>query len=144
MNILLAIDGSKSSDLATQTVVAQARPQEDQIRVIHVVSVLTNRLPGMDGYYPGVEHARDAERAPAEALVEETAGPLRSKGLKVSTAVQLGDPRSEILDAAEKWGADLIVLGAHDRTGFGRFARGGVSDAVFRNAKCSVEIVRTR
>jgi len=71
MKILLAVDDSRFSQAATQTVLKQASPQRDQVRVVHVVDVLTNRAPEMNAYYPGVEHARDAQRKIAEALVAE-------------------------------------------------------------------------
>ena len=60
----------------------------------------------------------------------------------MTTAVEWGDPKSKIIDAAEQWHADLIVLGSHGRTGLERFLMGSVSDAVARHAPCSVEVVR--
>ena len=55
-----------------------------------------------------------------------------------------GPPRAVILDEAESWGADLIVIGSH---GYGRLERlflGSVSQSVVSHAKCSVEVVRCR
>jgi nucleotide-binding universal stress UspA family protein len=143
MKILLAIDGSKFSKAATQTVIARIRPRGAQVRVLHVVeppSLLVTREMG--GYDPALDAAWEAESKQAEALVANTAGMLRSKGLKVSTSAELGDPKSEIVDAASKWRADLIVLGAHGRKGLTRFLMGSVSEGVARHAPCSVEIVR--
>jgi nucleotide-binding universal stress UspA family protein len=54
-----------------------------------------------------------------------------------------GDPKSQILDAAKEWRADMIVLGSHGRTGLGRFLMGSVSQDVVRHAHCSVEVFRT-
>lgn len=144
MRILLAIDDSKFSEAATQTLIAQAKPGESEVRVIHVVDILTNPLPEMIGSYPGSEHGRDAQRKPAEALVEKAAELLRSKGLQVSTAVELGNTKIKIIDAARDWHADLIILGSHGRKGLDRFLMGSVSDAVVRHAHCSVEIVRVQ
>ena len=144
MRILLAVDGSSFSEAATQAVVAQARPQETEVHVVHIVDILTPQLPEMMTSYPGIEHARDAQRGPAEAIVAKTAELLRSKGLRVSTAVELGDPKSKIIDTAEAWHADLIVLGSHGETGLDRFLTGSVADAVARHAPCSVQVVRTR
>jgi nucleotide-binding universal stress UspA family protein len=143
MRVLLAIDDSKFSEAATQTVIETAKPHETEICIIHVIDMLTNQLPEMRAYYPGIEHERDAQRKPAEALVAKTAKLLRSKGLSVTTAVELGDIKSKIIDAAEAWQADLIVLGDHRRTGLERLLMGSLSETVARNAHCSVEIVRT-
>src|SRR5579864_808729 len=101
MIILLAVDGSKFSEAATQAVIATAKPQESPVHIIHVIDALSNQLPEMTVHYPGIEHERDAQRQPAEALVAKTAGLLRSKGFTVTTAVELGNVKSKILDAAE-------------------------------------------
>jgi nucleotide-binding universal stress UspA family protein len=144
MRILLAIDESKFSEAATKTVIAQAKPKESEVHILHVIEVRSPQLPEMMAYYPGAEHGRDAQRELAEALVAKTAKLLRAKGLQVTTGVELGIPKSTIIDVAEKWHADLIVIGSHGRTGLQRFMLGSVSDAVARHARCSVEIVRIR
>lgn len=142
MRILLAVDGSKFSEAATQTVIVQARPAGTEVRVLHVIDILTNQLPEVMAYYPGVEHARDARRKLADTLVAKTAELLRAKGLSVTTAVELGSPKSKIIDTAAEWHADLIVLGSHGRTGLDRFLLGSLPDSVLRHAHCSVELVR--
>lgn len=142
MRILLAVDGSKLSEAATRTVITQARPQDTEVYVLHVIDVLSTQLPEMMASYPGVEHDRDAQRKPAEALVAKTAELLRAKGLRVTTAVELGSPKSKIIDTAAEWHADLIVLGSHGRTGLDRFLLGSLPNSVLRHAHCSVELVR--
>lgn len=53
-----------------------------------------------------------------------------------------GDPKSQILDVAKEWKADMIVVGSHGRTGLNRFLMGSVSQGVVNHAHCSVEVVR--
>ncbi len=142
MKILLAIDESKFSEAATKAVCAQANPKDSEVSVLNVIEVLSPQLPEMRTYYPGIEHDRDAQRKPAQELVEKAAKLLRSSGVQVTTAVKLGNPKSTIIDVARKWHADLIVMGSHGRTGLERFLLGSASDAVFRHAHCSVELVR--
>ncbi len=48
----------------------------------------------------------------------------------------------KILDVANEWHADMIILGSHGRSGLGRFLLGSVSDGVVRHAHCSVEVIR--
>ena len=142
MRVLLAIDDSKFSEAATLSLVEIAKPQETQVHIIHVIDALSNQLPEMTVHYPGIEHERDAQLKPANALLAKMAALLRSKGFRVTTAVALGNVKSKILDAAETWPADLIVLGSHSRKGLERFLMGSLSEAVARHAHCSVEIVR--
>jgi nucleotide-binding universal stress UspA family protein len=47
-----------------------------------------------------------------------------------------------ILEEAERWDADLIMLGSHGRHGIERLLIGSVSEAVALHAECSVEVVR--
>jgi nucleotide-binding universal stress UspA family protein len=142
VKILLAIDGSRFSEAAAQAVIAQARPGEDEVRVVHVVDLMTNPFPEMAEYCVETEHAQDPRREDAEFLVEGTAKLLRARGLKVIPTVEWGEPRSKIIEDAAKWAADLIVVGSHGRKGLEKFSLGSVSEAVARHAGCSVEIVR--
>jgi nucleotide-binding universal stress UspA family protein len=142
MRILLAIDGSKFSDAATHAVIAQAIPEKAEVRVVHVVDIMENPFPAMTTLDAELEHAPNVQRNSAKALVEATAELLRAGGLKATTAVEWGDPKSKIIDAAAEWHADLIVVGSHGRTGLERFLIGSVSDAVARYAPCSVKVVR--
>jgi len=76
-------------------------------------------------------------------MVKRAAESLEAVGFKTcSFALGSGIPKVVILDEAKKWGADLIVLGSHGRTGLDRILRGSVSKAVARRAACWVEIVR--
>ena len=143
MRILLAIDDSNFSEAAIEAVIEQARPHGTEVRVLHVVEsppLLVARELG--GYEPALENALEFQKQHAEAFVAEATESLRARGLKVTAALDMGDAKSRILDVAEEWHADLIVLGSHGRRGLNRFLMGSVSDAVARHACCSVEIVR--
>ena len=96
----------------------------------------------MRGYHAALDAAWEAESKQAKTLVAKTAEALRSKGLKVSTTVEQGDPESEIIDAASKWHADLIVVAAHGRKGLDRFLMGSVSEAVAQRSRDSFNHVR--
>jgi nucleotide-binding universal stress UspA family protein len=143
MKILLAIDGSKFSDAATQAVIAQAHPAETEVHVLNVVEP-PNLFIGreMGGYDPALEVAWETEKERGKSLVEKTAETLRSRGMKASATIELGNPKSVIIDVSEKWHADLIVVGSHGHSAFDRFLMGGVSEAIVRHAHCSVEVVR--
>ena len=55
-----------------------------------------------------------------------------------------GPAKTVILDEAENWKADLIVVGSHGYRAWERFLLGSVSQAIVSHARCSVEVVRTR
>jgi nucleotide-binding universal stress UspA family protein len=62
----------------------------------------------------------------------------------VTTEVLTGSPKRIIVEEAETWGADLIVVGSHGYRGWERLLLGSVSQAVVSHADCSVEVVRCR
>jgi nucleotide-binding universal stress UspA family protein len=143
MKILLAIDDSKFSKAALQSVLALAPPKGTQVRVLHVIeppSVLVAR--GMGGYSANLRMVWEAQRKNGQELVERFAKELVRAGFKVTTSIIQGEPRSKVVDVAKKWHADLIVLGSHGRRGLERFLMGSVSEAVVHHAPCSVQVVR--
>jgi nucleotide-binding universal stress UspA family protein len=80
----------------------------------------------------------------AEDIVLRALERLEKDGLHVDTIVREGDPRTEIVDEATEWRADLIVVGSHGHTGLTRLLLGSVAQAVVAHAPCSVEVVRRR
>lgn len=84
-----------------------------------------------------------ALRKQGQNIVDHALQKLKSnKTLSADAVLVPGPPRTVILDEAESWGADLIVLGSHGYSGWQRFLLGSVSHAVVSHAKCSVEVVR--
>jgi nucleotide-binding universal stress UspA family protein len=87
-----------------------------------------------------------ASRDQAQDSVDSAAAILSSAGcsLAVSTEILTGSPKRVIVEEAEKWGADLIVVGSHGYRTWERMLLGSVSHLVALHAECSVEIVRKR
>jgi hypothetical protein len=56
--------------------------------------------------------------------------------------VLTGTPAWELIDAANDWKADLVVVGSQGRSAIGRFFLGSVSQKVAEIANCSVRVVR--
>jgi nucleotide-binding universal stress UspA family protein len=145
MRIALAIDDLKSSRAAIQALVTQAKPDDTEVFILHVVeppSLMIGRE--MRSHNPMLKALWQETEQQAKAMVKEVAQELHSRGFKVKSAVEKGDPKSRIIDFAVKQKADLIVLGSHGRKGLDRFLMGSVSEAVTRYARCSVEIARIR
>lgn len=143
MKILLAVDGSSFSQTALESVAARPWPAGTQVKVLNVVeppSLLMGREMG--GYDPEFEAVWKALREQAQDIVEKAAARLRAANLNVSTELIEGHPKSQILDSAKEWKADMIVMGSHGRSGINRFLMGSVSQNVVSHAHCSVEVVR--
>jgi nucleotide-binding universal stress UspA family protein len=135
MKILLAVDGSKYSDAATQAVIAQFSEHESEIKVLNVLQ------PTEFLGYPVM--ASESDKKQAQELVDGTARTLRTAGFRADSAgVIVGDARTSIIDTADEWHPDLIVMGSHGRSVVKRLLLGSVSEAVLHHARCSVQIVR--
>lgn len=149
MKILLAIDGSEHSEAAVDEIVRRHFLAESEVRVISVVepSYSPAMYPGESGIMNLYREIEKTAHERAHAAVEKTAAKLRadegSRRLNITTEVLLGLPKQVILEQAEAFGADLIVVGSHGHGMLERFLLGSVSQAVALHAKCSVEIVRS-
>jgi nucleotide-binding universal stress UspA family protein len=145
MKILLAIDGSEPSDLAVEEVSSRLWPAGTTVRVLSAVPTIA--LPATTlGYETGdsVERLQEGLTQHAEEVTGRAARLLETKGLAAETVVRYGDPRPVIVDEAEDWDADLIVVGSHGYTGLRRLFLGSVAQSVVSHAPCSVEVVRAK
>jgi nucleotide-binding universal stress UspA family protein len=145
MKILLAIDGSPCSDVAVRAAASRPWPagsEAEIVTAIHAPIVPDPFLIGVMVYEEMMEHQRKA----APELLEKAAAEIRAGNpdLHVTTKVLKGPPKERIVEEAEAWGADLIMLGSHGHGAVTRFVLGSVSHAVASHAHCSVEIVRCR
>ncbi len=146
MKVLLAIDGSEHSHAAVEGVASCGWPSGTEIRIVTVIHSRWPWLPDPSFIMAAahMETVQDRQHE-APALLDDAATRIRanaSSNLVVTTTVLEGTPPEVILQAAEDWPADLIVLGSH---GYGRAARavlGSVAAAVFAEASCAVQIVR--
>jgi nucleotide-binding universal stress UspA family protein len=69
--------------------------------------------------------ARRAEEA--DRLTKAARERIAASGLTVETAAREDDPRTVIVDAADDWKVNLIVVGSHSRTGLTRLVLGSVA-----------------
>jgi nucleotide-binding universal stress UspA family protein len=86
--------------------------------------------------------ATDCSPAADLVLAEVAARPWPRQKVEAAHKMPIGEPRALILDVAEAWEADLIVVAAHGRRGLDRLLMGSVSEAVATYAPCSVEVIR--
>jgi len=144
MKILLAIDGSPCSDAAVEEVARRPWPEGSLLKVLNVFE--TPLPPTPETWAVPVsyfEEMQSALRKQGQNIIDSALQKLKSnKTLSLSSILVLGSPRPVIIDEAESWGADLIVLGSHGYNALKRFLLGSVSQAVVSHAKCSVEVVR--
>ena len=146
MKILVATDGSEFSEAAVDEIAKRPFPKGSEVRVLAVFELPTFPIAVPWAGVDFDDEVQKQARAQARKAVKSAERKLRegkeSSSLKVATKVLAGTPKQAILDEAEAFNADLIVLGSHGRGRIERFLLGSVTLAVVTHAKCSVEIVR--
>jgi nucleotide-binding universal stress UspA family protein len=85
---------------------------------------------------------RETQRREAELTVGRVREALAETGRSVEISIRAGKSGQEIVEEAKQWGADLILMGSHGRTGLKRVLLGSVAEYVVAHAPCSVEVVR--
>jgi len=145
MKILIGVDGSPYSNAALEEISQRVWPNGSEILVIHAYQLPLAPTPEVwvlpAGYFEELDRA---VRTQSDAIVETAVEKLKSelKDLKIEGKAIMGSPKAVILDEAESWKADLIVVGSHGYPTLERLLLGSVSQAVVSHAKCSVEVVR--
>ena len=145
MKILLAVDGSASSDEAIAEIGRRPWPEQTQVKLLTAVE--TPVMVGMEPWAAGPMYVHDVQAvsSAANAVLEDSLTKLKAAAgsrLKITGEVIPGSPQQVIVEEAERWGADLIVMGSRGLGAWNRLLLGSVSNAVVHHAKCSVEIVR--
>src|ERR1041385_1705991 len=136
--ILIAVNDSEQAAWAVDAGIELAKETKAQIALVHVVNLTTSYAPEF-GF--SLEHLRDD-------LYESGREILPGMDAKVPTAIHCtrfmreGDSTNQIVQTADDWGADLIVLGTHGRGRLAQFLLGSTAEGVLRLAPCPVMTVR--
>lgn len=145
MKILIAYDGSSSSELIFGDLERSGLPQDAEVQV---VSVAAEWFPA-PGSFAMVEvqyfNPKNVWHH-AHTWAEEAVARLRKAfpGWELSEKVVYGSSARMILEEADVFNPDLIVLGARGHSGIGKLLLGSVSQKVLGSAHCSVRISRAR
>ena len=138
--ILVPVDGSGPSAAGLREAIQIAKLSKGTIRLVHVVNEIQAVVAG---YYSG--ELRDSLLAQANNLVNDAKDDARRQGLTAEAVVidALGGATGELLvEHANEWGAQLIVLGTHGRRGLARVVLGSDAEHVVRTANVPVVLVR--
>ena len=149
MKVLFATDGGKQSEPAIAILLRMALQEADEIKLVSVVDMaLPMSIDIYGGYLPDTAELEKTARDNASRILGETVEKLKAfseeRNVQISTEVLFGSPDSRIVETAEGWNADLIIVGSHGYSRWERLLLGSVSDSVVHHAPCSVLVVRTR
>ncbi len=146
MRILLGVDGSACSDLATELVAALPLPPDSVVRVVAVLQPYADALALSYAAAGDVsanlesEEERDARHL-REAIGRSEAA-LQREGLTVEGFLVRGRAASSIVDEATGMGADLVVLGSRGHGTIATMVLGSTAAEVVDHAPCPVLVAR--
>ncbi len=148
MRILLATDGSKYSDEAAKQCSELIVSMPDV--KIKIITALDNFTPlAAEPFVTSAEFLQNINsqmRENAENNIFKAEKILKDENrvLNLETEILIGLPKKLIVKEAEKWEADLIIVGSHGYGFWGRNFLGSVSDAVLHHAPCSVLVAKKK
>ena len=148
-SILLAMDGSETSEHAERTLIDWPVFRGHPVRVVSVAEV---GIPWSMGMAPGIydqvmesyTSAVDEARLQCRAFAETSSGRLAEAGYQATPEVREGSAAAELVEAAKARECDLIVIGTRGHTGLARLVLGSVARNVLVHAPCSVLVVREK
>ena len=141
--ILAPVDGSHTATRGLKEAVQLAKDHKAKLRLMHVVdeSVLTLYPEAMGGTGELIDSLIDAGRQTlknARTLADR-------HGVKAETVMHknlAGRVADLILNEAQKWRADVIVMGTHGRRGISHAILGSDAETVVRSSPVPVLLVR--
>jgi len=156
MKILIGYDGSKSAEAALDDLQHAGLPADCEALVLSIAEVWLP-LQSLNGNGSNIKLDADTEEhlrkhfeknkravGEAEIFARHAKDRLLAKfpGWKINVEAAYGSPGWEILDKADVFEPDLIVVGSEGRTAVGHFCLGSISNKVLNEAKCSVRVAR--
>lgn len=145
MRVLLAIDGSVSSDRARDLVAGIAWPEGTMIRVVAALERATELagVPWMAAPPPDESEIESSLIRRYQTAIEAAERLLDAPGRGVESVLLRGRAASAIVDEARAYRADLIVVGNRGHGQFETMLLGSVSAEVVDHAPCPVLVARS-
>ena len=158
MKVLIGYDGSEHSDAAIADLKLAGLPHDSEILIVSVgdllmsspeLSEIISEGTSSNRVAAGLQRAQThAERITKEAEEAASRGKGRVMtlfpGWNVRAEVMIGTPAWVLIDVADKWRADLVVVGSQGRSALKRLILGSVSKRVVTDSHSSVRVARPR
>lgn len=144
--VLIAVDYNPKAELVMTKGHELAKMMNAEICLIHVLSdirfynVQYDAFMGYEGYAFPIDYQIQEEVVHvAQDYLDKTSAFLG--GDNISTYITEGDTASRILEYAEEWGADTIVMGTHSHSTLEKLFLGTVASTVLEKTKIPVYMV---
>lgn len=146
MKVLIPTEGSDFSKAAIKKCCRMF--DESENTEIEIFAVAEPAYMSAEPFAVSADYIHDIDAATLKKATEDAAeaeAEIRKElpgTAGVTAKVVTGSPKQAIVEEAENWGADLIVMGSHGYGFWQRALLGSVSNFVVHHAPCSVLVVR--
>lgn len=140
--ILVPVDGSSTAKLALQQAIILAKLTHAQVALVHIYTDIAYLV---DEDYINYEELQKTVQLAGEKILTEATKSFQQAGLTAQTkSISAGNQKiaQAIIAEAERWQADLIVIGSHGHSGFTRLLLGSVAEGVTRSSSIPVLLIR--
>jgi len=142
--VLHPTDFSRASGAAFSRALAEARANKAGLTIVHVLAPVVP-MAGEGYVSPSVyEQMAEASRAWGQRQLNRLLTRARTARVRARGLLLEGVAHEQIVRAAKRQRAGLVVIGTHGRTGVARFFLGSVAARVTATAPCPVLTVRGR
>ena len=142
MKIMIAVDGSTSSEPVVEFVSRMRWPAGSRALVVSIANSAASMVGANFEASAASSELEAIDLREHEELVTRASQTLAESGMPCETKVILGEPATALLQAVRDEGADLLVMGSHGRTGLTKLLLGSVSAHLVGHAPCSVLVVK--
>ena len=144
--ILIAIDGSDTSDRALREAIGLAKDQQAMLRIVYAIDEISINTE------PEFVNPEDIAAIWAKSgieILDKAKNLAHTEGIHAETRLIEIDElgvwiAGAILEDAKTWSADLVVAGTHGRRGLTHLFLGSVAEDIVRHCPVPVLLVRTR
>lgn len=143
--VMVAVDGSKTSEIAFKKAVDIVRRNQGKLYIAHIVDTRTLQVfPQYERPMNSSDFLNQQSSAAKQTLGKYKEWAEHRDVPNIEPIIKNGSPRTELADVLpEEYDIDLLILGATGLNAIERAFVGSVSQYVVRNAPCDVLIVRT-
>jgi nucleotide-binding universal stress UspA family protein len=143
MRVLVGYDGSESADQAVALVAGLAWPAGSEVLIVTACgSIFATYAFGEVVDAVSLQAIFDAQQEEAERTAAAARQRIARPGLNVTSEVAFGRPASAILEVADRFHPDLLVVGSRGLGPLTSALLGSVSEELVDHARCPVLVAR--
>ncbi len=138
--ILIAVDNSTCAEKAAKVGYEMALKFHAEIALLNIIEPMPTNVAADFALAPVFLEMYDNSEENSHVLLKEMENKY-ANGIATTYLSTMDTASNGIIQQAEQWSAELIVIGTHGRTGINHLLMGSVAESVARKSSCPVLIV---